>query len=115
MLLRRLFYTVAGCLLSESTALSRVTLQWEAPPRHRGGEGWRVDLSDTVAAAALVTSPLVGEGAACIVQIRHNTFFQVHLNAIPLDIFSSLPSGRFSRGITTKILYFVSVYHHENS
>jgi hypothetical protein len=47
------FYTVAYCLLSESTALSRVTLQWEALPRHRGGGGWKVDLSVTVAAAAL--------------------------------------------------------------
>jgi hypothetical protein len=31
------FYTVACCLLSESTAVSRVTSQWEALPRHRGG------------------------------------------------------------------------------
>jgi hypothetical protein len=73
------FYTVADCLLSESTALSRVTLQWEAPPRHHGGEGWRADLSDTVAAAALVTSPLVGEGAACIVQIRHNIYIYIYI------------------------------------
>jgi hypothetical protein len=53
--------------------VSRVMSQWEAPPRHRGGEEeWSVDLPVTVAAAALVKSPLVGEGADCIVQIRHS-------------------------------------------
>jgi hypothetical protein len=46
--------------------VSRVTSQWEAPPRHRGGRGWRVVLPVTVAAAALVTSPLAGEGVPCI-------------------------------------------------
>jgi hypothetical protein len=55
--------------------VSRVTLQRKAPPRHRGGRGWRVVLSVTVAAVALVTSPLVGEEAACIVQIRHTAPF----------------------------------------
>jgi hypothetical protein len=33
---------------------------------------WGVDLPVTVAAPALVTSPLVGKGAACIAQIRHS-------------------------------------------
>jgi hypothetical protein len=36
---------------------------------------WGVDLPVTVPMAALVTSPLEGEGAACIAQIRHNIMY----------------------------------------
>jgi hypothetical protein len=58
-----------------STAISRVTSQWEAVPRYRGeGNERSVDLPVTVAAAALVTSPLAGEGMSCIARIRHNIF-----------------------------------------
>jgi hypothetical protein len=57
--------------------VSRVTSQWEALPRHRGGgEERSVDWPVTVAAAALVTSLLVGEGAACIAQICHTVYIQ---------------------------------------
>jgi hypothetical protein len=37
-----------------------------------GVGGWGVDLPVTVAAAALVTLPLVGEGVPCIARIRHS-------------------------------------------
>jgi hypothetical protein len=69
-----------------STAVSRVTSQWEALPRHcGGGEERSVDLPVTVAAAALVTSPLAGEGMPCIARIRHNSMSNrmVALKAIP--------------------------------
>jgi hypothetical protein len=55
--------------------VSRVMSQLEVLPCHYGGgEGWSVDWPVTIAAAALVTSPLVGEGVPCIAQIRHNIF-----------------------------------------
>jgi hypothetical protein len=45
-------YTAPCCLLLP--ALSSVTSQWEALPRHRGGGGQSVDWPVTVAAAALL-------------------------------------------------------------
>jgi hypothetical protein len=55
------FYTVAYCLLSESTAVSRVMSQWEVLPRHRGGgRGGVLTGPITVVAAALVCYVIAG-------------------------------------------------------
>jgi hypothetical protein len=71
----RCLLPVACYVLSESTPVSPVMSQWQALPRHRGGVGWRVDLSDTVAAAVLVTSLLAGEGVPSILRICHNILY----------------------------------------
>jgi hypothetical protein len=86
-------------------ALSLVTSQRDALPRHRGGggvltgllrhsgkrchvtavEGGRsVDCSVTIAAAALVTSLLAEEGVPCIAQIRHNIIYLTQNTKRPL-------------------------------
>jgi hypothetical protein len=59
---------------------------------------WGVDLPVTVATAALVPSPLVGEGAVCIAQIRHNIY--VELNNLAHTILRFL--FEFGRGARTK-------------
>jgi hypothetical protein len=85
-MLRLLFIPlpVACCLLPVARVNSGVACyvivgSGATSPRWRGGEGRSVDLPVTVAAAALVTSPLVGEGMPCIAQIRHNIFSPLKL------------------------------------
>jgi hypothetical protein len=97
------------CLLPVSTAVSRVTSQWEELPRHRGEGGRSVDWPLTVAAAALVTSPLVGEGVPCIAQIRHNIFQFI---CYPFDTMWSSYSYRREVSKEYMELYIHFAMHH---
>jgi hypothetical protein len=89
---------------------------------------WGVDLPVTVAAAALVTSPLVGEGAACIAQIRHTAPFlrlfvpnslTVHprsffLKAVLAASFCPATYSNYSPAVTSSV-HFLGLFVPNNS
>jgi hypothetical protein len=102
------FYTVAGCLLSESTAVSHVMSQWEMLPRHRRGgevESWLVRYHSS-GSARFLRHHWRGRGVPSIAWIRHT----IHISLMKFwNVFSQL--SLFSKKIKGGLLICSSLIY----